>query len=55
MSTSCDGGKPIQAGLVDVEDIGFYRNPSDLFTLTPDDTANHPGLFSEIALNVPWI
>lgn len=55
MSASGDGGRSIQAGLLDVEDTGFYRSPSDRFTLATDDTANYPGLFGEIVLNVTWI
>ena len=56
MSSSGDGDKPAQSGLVDMGDIGFYSssNPSDLITFTIADLANYPGSFSEIVLNVTW-
>ena len=56
MSTSGEGDKAPQSGLVDMGDIGFYSssNPSDLITFTIADLANYPGSFSEIVLNVTW-
>lgn len=52
MSTS--GVKGPQSGLVDMGDIGFYKDPSQLVTFTSSDLANYAGSFSEIALNVTW-
>src|SRR5260370_15583664 len=56
MSSSGDGDKPAQSGLVDMGDIGFYNsnNPDVLVTFTIADLANYPGSFSEIVLNVTW-
>jgi len=56
MSSSGDGDKPAQSGLVDMGDIGFYNsnNPDVLITFTIADLANYPGSFSEIVLNVTW-
>src|SRR5258708_17129794 len=56
MSSSGDGAKPAQSGLVDMGDIGFYNsnNPDVLVTFTIADLANYPGSFSEIVLNVTW-
>ena len=55
MSSSGDGDKPAQTGLVDMGDISFYNQPA------PHPTFNHcrPGelyraRFSEIVLNVTW-
>src|ERR1700730_11214565 len=53
MSTSGDGGKAPQSGLVDMGDIGFYNGNSPI-TFTIADLANYPGSFSEIVLNVTW-
>jgi T5SS/PEP-CTERM-associated repeat protein len=56
MSSSGDGDKPAQSGLVDMGDIGFYssNSPDVLVTFTIADLANYPGSFSEIVLNVTW-
>src|SRR5260370_39577298 len=53
MSSSGDGDKPAQSGLVDMGDIGFYNGNSPI-TFTIADLANYPGSFSEIVLNVTW-
>jgi T5SS/PEP-CTERM-associated repeat protein len=53
MSSSGDGDKPAQTGLVDMGDISFYNqtyNPS--FNLS--EIAPYQGSFSEIVLNVTW-
>jgi hypothetical protein len=53
MSSSGDGDKPAQTGLVDMGDISFYNNPYNpsfnLSEITP-----YQGSFSEIVLNVTW-
>jgi T5SS/PEP-CTERM-associated repeat protein len=56
MSSSGDGDKPAQSGLVDMGDIGFYSSntPDVLVTFTIADLASYPGSFSEIVLNVTW-
>src|SRR5882757_1725625 len=60
MSTSGDGGKPFQTGLVDMGDIAFYNNSlhPDPVPVTLDflnsEFGPFPGLFSEIVLNVTW-
>src|SRR5215217_1657626 len=57
MSTSGDGSKPFQTGLVDMGDIAFYNNPSQAVpfsSLLNADLAPFPGSFSEIVLNVTW-
>jgi T5SS/PEP-CTERM-associated repeat protein len=56
MSSSGDGDKAAQSGLVDMGDIGFYSSntPDLLITFTIADLANYPGSFSEIVLNVTW-
>jgi hypothetical protein len=53
MSTSGEGDKAPQSGLVDMGDIGFYNGNSPI-TFTIADLANYPGSFSEIVLNVTW-
>ena len=53
MSSSGDGDKPAQTGLVDMGDISFYNhsyNPS--FNLS--EIAPYQGSFSELVLNVTW-
>ena len=53
MSSSGDGDKPAQTGLVDMGDISFYNNPyNPSFNLSELRTV--PGSFSEIVLNVTW-
>ena len=58
MSTSGDGGKPAQLGLVDMGVIQFYNlpqsNPANQPTFTISDLNNYPGSFSEMVLNVTW-
>ncbi len=57
MSTSGDGSKPFQTGLVDMGDIAFYNNPSQAVpfsSLLNADLGPFPGSFSEIVLNVTW-
>ena len=56
MSSSGDGDKAAQSGLVDMGDIGFYSSntPDLLITFTIADLAKYPGSFSEIVLNVTW-
>ena len=57
MSTSGDGSKPFQTGLVDMGDIAFYNNPSQAVpfsSLLNSDLGPFPGSFSEIVLNVTW-
>ena len=53
MSSSGDGDKPAQTGLVDMGDISFYNNPyNPSFNLA--ELAPYQGSFSEIVLNVTW-
>ena len=53
MSSSGDGDKPAQTGLVDMGDISFYNNPyNPSFNLS--EIAPYQGSFSEIVLNVTW-
>ena len=53
MSSSGDGDKPAQTGLVDMGDISFYNNPyNPSFNLS--EVAPYQGSFSEIVLNVTW-
>ena len=53
MSSSGDGEKPAQTGLVDMGNISFYNNTSSpLFNLA--EVAPYQGSFSEIVLNVTW-
>ena len=53
MSTSGDGGKPAQTGLVDMGNISFYDTGATP-TFTISDLANYAGSFSEMVLNVTW-
>jgi T5SS/PEP-CTERM-associated repeat protein len=53
MSSSGDGDKPAQTGLVDMGNISFYNNSSSpLFNLA--EVAPYQGSFSELVLNVTW-
>ena len=53
MSSSGDGGKPAQTGLVDMGNISFYNTGAPP-TFTISDLANYAGSFSEMVLNVTW-
>jgi hypothetical protein len=53
MSSSGDGDKPAQTGLVDMGDISFYNNPyNPSFNIS--EIAPYRGSFSELVLNVTW-
>ena len=53
MSSSGDGDKPAQTGLVDMGDISFYNNPyNPSFNIA--EIAPYQGSFSELVLNVTW-
>src|SRR5580704_3086947 len=53
MSSSGNGDKPAQTGLVDMGNISFYNNTSSpLFNLA--EVAPYQGSFSELVLNVTW-
>ena len=53
MSSSGDGDKPAQTGLVDMGDISFYNNPyNPSFNIS--EIAPYQGSFSELVLNVTW-
>jgi hypothetical protein len=55
MSTSGDGGKPAQLGLVDMGDIRFYDDPNYYPpSFNTSDLASYTGSFSEMVLNVAW-
>ena len=54
MSSSGDGDKPAQTGLVDMGDISFYNNPPPTRPSTSPTLRNLPGSFSEMVLNVTW-
>src|SRR5260370_871653 len=53
MTSSFDGYKPAQVGLVDMGNIQFY-NASSPPTFTLSDLTGFKGLFSEMVLNVTW-
>ena len=57
MSSSGDGTKPAQTGLVDMGDISFYNGavtptPTPVFNIS--EIAPYRGSFSELVLNVTW-
>src|SRR5258708_29605015 len=53
MSSSGDGDKPAQTGLVDMGDISFYNNPyNPSFNIS--EIAPYQGSFNELVLNVTW-
>ncbi|MBV8410386.1 MAG: hypothetical protein JOY64_22360, partial [Alphaproteobacteria bacterium] len=54
MSSSGDGGKPAQTGLVDMGNISFYNLAGVTPTFTLSDLASFTGAFSEMVLNVTW-
>ena len=55
MSSSGDGGKPAQLGLVDMGDIRFYDDPAYYPpSFNTSDLASYTGSFSEMVLNVAW-
>ena len=55
MSSSGEGGKPAQLGLVDMGDIRFYDDPAYYPpSFNTSDLASYTGSFSEMVLNVAW-
>ena len=55
MSSSGEGGKPAQLGLVDMGDIRFYDDPAyHPPSFNTSDLASYTGSFSEMVLNVAW-
>ena len=43
MSSSGDGDKPAQTGLIDMGDISFYNNPYNPFAATTPSSSFHGG------------
>ena len=55
MSSSGDGYKPAQTGLVDMGNISFYGNTANpIPTFNIAELAPYQGSFSEVVLNVTW-